>query len=640
MHIRELFLTESLTTTEFCTVHYPDAMSGSSSSEGEIDITITPSETLKGLRKGARRRFTQERNRIMQHIDRGGDTDTLLERRNTFLGLFNDCQSTQAKYLQKLEAEGQPAADVDWLQKVDDERAATIEGIKAYIESKDKEAEEAANNRETNQDNGPVMDRDTANAADGRNEHSQPDDPMGTPRFNSTSNRHHVQEGEEDASHQPRNSAMAGTRRNIEREIQASRDKARQAEQYLKMARQEETDLVARLADLQSPSRANRKRPAAAVESPVNTASHLVSANSIDGWIFETFNQPDIQAEYSALILLSALPKANMPLFDGDPKQWPMFIQTFKSMVHDVTPFDAQRIGQLRAMLKPELQETFAHILGNPLTYQKALQELWSNYGRPQFVVQAYIKDLRKIPVLRDDDPSALSHFHQRIHGTVATLQAAGYAHELTSSVALADLVEKLPNSLSGRWGHHVYKQFQSNPGRNPDLVTFDNWLAGIVMAQKYAPPKLEAKASTSRSSFFGTRASQPKQSAYSTALPSVRALSTATNSSSAASIPPTKKERPAENEADRSGCFLCKDSRGHGLTMCNTFMSMSPADRLRSVRELGNCFRCLGRSHSARDCKRVDIVCTTAGCDVPHHPLLHSSDPGGRRPQDGRQNK
>jgi len=74
----------------------------------------------------------------------------------------------------------------------------------------------------------------------------------------------------------------------------------------------------------------------------------------------------------------------------------------------------------------------------------------------------------------------------------------------------------------------------------------------------------------------------------------------------------------------DRNGCTICRDEKGHGLTACNSFMSMNPSQRLKAVMELRNCFRCLGRNHGAKDCKKVDIKCTASGCGGPHHPLLH----------------
>ena len=175
---------------------------------------------------------------------------------------------------------------------------------------------------------------------------------------------------------------------------------------------------------------------------------------------------------------MATLPRNNFQ-FNGDPKQWPMLVQTVKNMVHDITPFNAQRINLVRNMLTEQLQLTFGQILSSPLTYQQALQDLWGWFGRPHLVVQAYIKELRSIPVLKDNDVDALNTFQQRLHGAICSLQAAGYGHELSSSIALADLVEKLPYRMASQWGQHVHKQFLKHENVNSSgaLLTFLKFL-------------------------------------------------------------------------------------------------------------------------------------------------------------------
>lgn len=55
--------------------------------------------------------------------------------------------------------------------------------------------------------------------------------------------------------------------------------------------------------------------------------------------------------------------------------------------------------------------------------------------------------------------------------------------------------------------------------------------------------------------------------------------------------------------------------------------MSFNPSERLKVVMDLRNCFRCLGRNHGSKDCKKVDINCTASGCGGPHHTLLHGGE-------------
>lgn len=195
-------------------------------------------------------------------------------------------------------------------------------------------------------------------------------------------------------------------------------------------------------------------------------APTVSAIRAIDAWIFDPFTEATGTTDLNtALVLMASLPKNDVK-FNGDPNQWPMFIQTVKNMVHDVTPFNAQRINLVRNMLHEDLQRAFGQILSSPLTYQQALQDLWSWYGRPHLVVQAYIKDLRSIPSLKEHDIESFGSFQQRLHGAICSLESAGYGHELTSSIALSDLVEKLPNRMASDWGKHVHKLFFKHENR------------------------------------------------------------------------------------------------------------------------------------------------------------------------------
>lgn len=237
-------------------------------------------------------------------------------------------------------------------------------------------------------------------------------------------------------------------RRRLEDELNSSRLEAIRKEEELKnAARQDEEEISAQLRAAGGPPshlssfNVNRKR----THDVAQALPTAVTIRTIDAWIFEPFKEETGTADLNtALILMATLPRNNFQ-FNGDPKQWPMFIQTVKNMVHDITPFNAQRINLVRSMLTEQLQQTFGQILSSPLTYQQALQDLWSWFGRPHLVVQAYIKDLRSIPVLKENDVDALSTFQQRIHGAICSLQAAGYGHELSSSIALATWSRSCP---------------------------------------------------------------------------------------------------------------------------------------------------------------------------------------------------
>jgi hypothetical protein len=69
-------------------------------------------------------------------------------------------------------------------------------------------------------------------------------------------------------------------------------------------------------------------------------------------------------------------PRMKVPNFDGDPRNWPMFIQMFKIFAHDTVNSDAERIAHLHDALTPEIRKNIGGALLNPGLYHHALHEL------------------------------------------------------------------------------------------------------------------------------------------------------------------------------------------------------------------------------------------------------------------------
>ena len=78
-----------------------------------------------------------------------------------------------------------------------------------------------------------------------------------------------------------------------------------------------------------------------------------VIQQTVDAWIYEPFVPIIASREGQAIVAMSMLP--NLKQFSGDQREWPMFIQAFKNMVHDVFSSDAQRLSMLHSMLGDKL---------------------------------------------------------------------------------------------------------------------------------------------------------------------------------------------------------------------------------------------------------------------------------------------
>lgn len=87
-------------------------------------------------------------------------------------------------------------------------------------------------------------------------------------------------------------------------------------------------------------------------------------------------------------------PKLPLPKFDGQPRDWPMFIQSFRVQVHDACTSDAERLAHLCGFLSTKIQRSLGETILNPGLYKFALEELQRKYGSPQIVAQAFVSSL------------------------------------------------------------------------------------------------------------------------------------------------------------------------------------------------------------------------------------------------------
>ena len=286
-------------------------------------------------------------------------------------------------------------------------------------------------------------------------------------------------------------------------------------------------------------------------------------------------------------------PKSPMPKFDGEPLNWPMFIQSFKVHIHDTCSSDAERLDHLRSCLSPEIQQHLGQALVNPGLYRYSLMELHRKFGNPRVVSTACSSALLKLTAFRDNDYKAMKTFAASLHSVVATLRLGGYGVELHSSTTLAQLVSKLPPILRSKWADVSYHIRD----RLPNVMDLDSWLDDVFMAEYFvrvgvSPPEEKPKEQT--------KVKDGEKKRKQGFAPKVFA-----------------------NQRRGGSCPLC--NAGHQLSSCNKFKEQDPTKRSEIVKELNCCYRCFDSRHLSSACEKTD-ACGVEGCKRLHHPLLHGA--------------
>lgn len=324
-------------------------------SGSEIDEATLSTEATKALRRSAKSRFNRMCGSLMSDIDAALDQTVVARNRQSFKELFDECTRYQTVIERQpsLTAEEQKA-NRDWSDKLKENYDNVISAVNHYL-------------GEVESTLVSTMEVDDVHVIE-LQIHSR--------------KRKHEQALEDSRILEERR--VADMNRDALREQQELEDKL--AMSLAKKGQQRSTLLKSapHLNTLEVEAKKSYVDHGRASSGAVAQRSSVVP--SIDAWLFEDFTTVTAASEGQTLVTMAMI--NNLKPFDGDARDWPMFIQTFKNMVHDVFPSDAVRLTMLISMLHDRLREGLCQILSSPQAYREALKELRRKYGHPHLVIE------------------------------------------------------------------------------------------------------------------------------------------------------------------------------------------------------------------------------------------------------------
>ena len=367
-----------------------------------------------------------------------------------------------------------------------------------------------------------------------------------------------------------------------------------------------------------------------------------VEVAGADSWIDEAFRSsspllPACETSKFYPWLIATLPRLEVPKFDGDPRNWLEFISSFKTLIHDVVPTNAQRLAHLKKYLDPKVRASIGKILNDPSQYARIMAHLKSRYGAPHKVSRAHFKALLEIKQCKSDDLESLTNFWYELRGCIDTFEQNGNEADICSGTNVEMLAERLPPVLQGRWGRYQRRMLP----KIATLRTLDEFLEDYIEGEELGRPVRRAVASSGK--FDGKPSTKDEHhKGRPSRPPTVRAMADPKLTSGPGTMPgpSTHAPRPAgalpkstpdpspkpRAEASRKlpSCFAC-GSEEHNTVACDEFLKLEPKGRAELATAKGYCFRCLAGKHRGRDCPE-STKCRVEGCKYPHHTLIHGA--------------
>ena len=148
------------------------------------------------------------------------------------------------------------------------------------------------------------------------------------------------------------------------------------------------------------------------------------------------------------------MPRPELIKFTENATEYWKFINNFKCNVASKIDDNRLKLSYLIQHCVGEPKEAIEDcvILDAKEGYDKALNILLKNYGRPHIVARAYIKDLTEGPQLKGSDTAGLMKMSTKMEKCLMTLTQMGYASDLNNSENLLRIVRRLPMHLRTKW--------------------------------------------------------------------------------------------------------------------------------------------------------------------------------------------
>ena len=167
-------------------------------------------------------------------------------------------------------------------------------------------------------------------------------------------------------------------------------------------------------------------------------------------------------AVISRVLRENRLPKPKVLSFDGDPKQYKMFIASFQSNVEEMLDKGDDKL-KLTLVLQHCTGKALAMIddcvmLPPNEGYNKAIEKLEKRFGKTHKIAQSYIEGVVKGGKLKLNDVDALVQLADDMEKCQTILSQLRFASDLDSTGTLRSIVARLPDCLQMQWVKRSYK--------------------------------------------------------------------------------------------------------------------------------------------------------------------------------------
>ncbi|XP_033103148.1 uncharacterized protein LOC117105953 [Anneissia japonica] len=351
--------------------------------------------------------------------------------------------------------------------------------------------------------------------------------------------------------------------------------------------------------DLASESHSNSDQDELLSNLPEESSDTKVSRffNSTEVKNNPTVHKENAGADITCLINSFRIPKVEVPIFRGDPLEFPAWLSSFNSLIEARANSPDERLNLLIQHLggEPKSMVRGYLLLQSKEAYMQAKSELKQRYGNNAVIAKAFTDKLTSVPKIDGRDPVALRRFSDALNEVVVAKRSINELNILNYPQENAKLVAKLPYNLQSKWRSIC----MDSEEEFPSLERFSTFVqkkakeANNPIFQCFSQPQKVI-----------TEKSQKKRINFSTAVSNSKPIN----------------------------CPYCEGK--HSLDGCEAFEGLHTKGKRHFMNEKRLCFCCAERNHRAFQCKSKK---TCKHCGRKHLTCLHyEGEDGEKSPKEG----
>lgn len=180
------------------------------------------------------------------------------------------------------------------------------------------------------------------------------------------------------------------------------------------------------------------------------------------------------------------LPTLKLPEFKGEYKEWLLFKDAFKSMIHEstaITPI--QKFQYLRSSLSGEALQVIGGLTTTAANYASAWELLEKNYENKKFLINTHLNQLLDFPVIKKDKPLTMRQLIVHVRTHLKALKTLDLPVDKWDELLIHLLKNRMDFHTQKDWEEKAPREGEARPTLDEFLTFLDEQCRTLEMIDK-----------------------------------------------------------------------------------------------------------------------------------------------------------